>query len=597
MAYRAEKNGEDIDIVIDGFEKGIADDPYTGIGDMRGVNPLSVPKEASVMFATGAVSIPPVVTTAAFTCTAATDIITVANTTNYYAGMAVIINTRSGAIGLSVTSGSNTYYVNNITATTFKLYSDLQCFVVVDILLDGSGTFSTAQLATPFAATLGFNTSGFAIDSGTGQVYQDNYFVDSLGQAWIIGNGQYGYALNTLQFLGNTNRTSLTTSGSLGIAVFKNYLMVFIESKIDYIAISNIHDSSGPNGDWVIGWKTITSSAQGHMALSATDDALYFCNGSAVGSILQNAGSTFNPATSSTYTFNATALGLPSYDYAHCLAQLGTLLLVGGIQNNVYPWDRISTSFNYPLIVAESYISRIVSSNANAYIFAGVRGRIYITNGANVQIFKKFPDQIASTENPYYRWGDALYFRNQLYFGISGRTNGNTAINNFAGMWAIDLDTEVLYMASPLSYNTYTGTVPVLIPMGVPNALGLAVYIGWLNTTGGFDYSAGTPYTNYQSYIDTDIIPVGTYYDVSTDMQIEYKLSKPLVSGEGVKIYWRGNLTDSFTQVTSVTSVTGAISGAGQVNFQKQQWVQLRVALSSTASSPSYTKLREIRMR
>ena len=58
MAYRQEKNNGDIDIVIDGFEKGIADSPEQGIADMRNMNITSVPNEAAVQFATSGLTLP-----------------------------------------------------------------------------------------------------------------------------------------------------------------------------------------------------------------------------------------------------------------------------------------------------------------------------------------------------------------------------------------------------------------------------------------------------------------------------------------------------------------------------------------------------------
>lgn len=598
MAWRTEKNGDSIDIVIDGFEKGIADDPYEGIADIRNMNITSVPKEAAVQFSMAAVTLPPVLTSVAFTATAATDLITISSTTGFYTGMAVIINTiAAGATGLSATAGSNVYYVSNITATTFKVSKNLGVIGVVDITLDGNGTLSTAQFGTPFDSTRGVDTG--TINTSSGQLVQDVFVLDSSGQVWTIGNGAGGTTLNTLYFCGNTNRTTLSTAGSLGICIFNNYLFVFIENKIDYIALSALFGSTGPFGAWHIAWQTTTASFAGHRALSAADDAMYFCNGGTVGSVVEKFQTTFDPTSTTTYSYNASALVLPHYDYSTCLAQLGVNLLVGGVQNYIYPWNRISLGFSYPLTVAESYIKKIVSTNSSAYVFAGTRGRIYLTNGSNIQLFKKFPDQLASTENPYYTWGDAIYFRDQLYFSVSATDNAGNAISNFAGVWGINLSDESypLRLENSLSYGTYAGTVPVIVLMGNANPLGNGYYACWLNSTGGIDYSTSAPYSSSEAYIDADIIPVGTYYTPITNRQVEYKLSKPLVAGESVQIWWRGNLTSSFTQITGVTGTTGDISGAGAVNFEKQQWVQLRVKLSSTASSPSYVKTRELRIR
>lgn len=502
---------------------------------------------------------------------------------------------------------TNLFYVGNITPTTFQLYSDLGGINLVTIPASGSGTFTTVQLANPFDSCQGINYQNYATSKS--QLVQMDFIIDSVGQVWYIGNGSEGYGLNVLQFCGNTNHTTLVTAGSLGIVVFKGYLFAFIEGAIDYISLSTLFGSSGPSGAWVIDWQNTTPTTFGHKAVATTDDAVYFCNNQTLGSLLEAAGETFNPTNTATYTYNTDALSLPAYDFCRCVAQLGVQLLVGGAQNYIYPWDRVSTSFNYPLIVAEANIAKIVSTNSNAYVFAGNRGRIYITNGANIQLYKKFPDQLSGTETPYYVWGDAQYFRNQLYFGISCTDNSGNAISNFAGVWSLSLElantfSSIAYgsasgplkLLQSLSYGTYAGTVPVIIPMGNVNPTGNGLYIGWINGTGGIDYCTSTPYTNYQSYIDTDMIPVGTFFKPETNAQIEYKLSKPLVTGESIRIAWRGNLTSPFTTVTTFTK-TGLVADATKVNFEKQQWAQFRVSMSSTVTTPSYDRLQELRLR
>jgi hypothetical protein len=56
MAYKQDKSTGDI--IVNGFEKGIADSPYEGISDCRNINLISIPKEASVNFATSQISAP-----------------------------------------------------------------------------------------------------------------------------------------------------------------------------------------------------------------------------------------------------------------------------------------------------------------------------------------------------------------------------------------------------------------------------------------------------------------------------------------------------------------------------------------------------------
>ncbi len=597
MSYHFEKNTASgkPEIVIDGFEKGIAESPYSGIGDIRNANITTLKGQASVMFATGAVTLPPTGYTAiAFSSDSVTDLFTVASTVGFYTGMAIKIVTVSG--GGSALAGQ-VYYVGNITATTFKLYDNLLLGELLDVTTNRTGTYTVQTFGIPIdSVSIPATAYGTPSQGGT---FNYTLITTTDGLVWsllpraITGTGGT-VAINTLQFLGNVGHSS-ASGVSTGITIWKNYIFVFESDKIDYLSTDYIL-SGRPSSGWHYGWKDTNSSPQGHRALATTDDVIYFCNYSSIGSIIEAEGSTFDPATSATYIYNTEALDLPSNDFATCLAQLGTNLLVGGVQNFIYPWDRISVSFTYPLIVAESFIKCIVSTNSSAYIFAGHKGRIYITNGANVQEFLKFPDSLSGTVEPYYNWGWGIYLKNQLYFSLSATTNAGVTINNFAGIWGLDLDTNALRLTNSLSYGTYLGNVPVLVQMGTPTPTGDGIYASWFNSTGGIDYTSSSPYVNYETYIDTDIIPIGTFLTKHTFDNIEFKLGKPLVSGESIKLQYRQNLTDLFTDINSTTTA-GLLSDAYPMTFQNVEWIQIRALISSTITTPSYVPLTQIRIR
>lgn len=113
MSYQYQKNGitGKSEIIINGFEKGIADSPYQGIADIRNFNITTSPNQANVEFATSAVTLPPTgFTGTAFTANSGTDILTTASTTGFYNGMALTIVTTSGAGGLT---NGRTYYVGD----------------------------------------------------------------------------------------------------------------------------------------------------------------------------------------------------------------------------------------------------------------------------------------------------------------------------------------------------------------------------------------------------------------------------------------------------------------------------------------------------
>lgn len=488
---------------------------------------------------------------------------------------------------------NGTYYVGNITSTTFKLYTDIGMSVssLFNIIGNVTGTFDVPAFGTPVASTF-YNPQSFPT---TGPYH---FILDTSGNAWYMTTASTnGIPAGALQYTGNVLHSASHTNADFGIVAWKGYLLVFIGSFIDYINIANLFNTNGPNGQWTYAWKSnLSSTSYQHMALAAADDAAYICNGSALASILQNAGQTFDPTNSATYTYSTAALALPSMDVAQCLAQLGPLILVGGTLQYVYPWDRISPSFSYPLVLPENNIPRIVTSNSSGYIFCGNRGRIYLTNGADISYYTKLPDYVVGAVDPYIAWGDATYWRNQITFTATATTNAGATLSTIGGVWAIDLASNALRNVNQLSYGTYGGSAPVLLQNQSANPAGGGLFIGWVNSgTTGVDMTSSTLYTGGQAFIDTDIIPVGTFYDQKTSMQFEYKLSKPLVAGESVQILWRGNLTDSFNNIFASTAAQ--ISDTGNANFEKQQWLQLRIVLTSTATNPTGVRLREIRFR
>jgi len=232
------------EVVIKGFENGIADSPYTGIADMRNINVSTATKQANVAFANAAVTLPPTgYTTVAYTAASGTDVFTTASTSGFYTGMALTIVTVSGAGG--VTAGS-TYYVGNITATTFKLYYAPDTGILIDITLDISGTFTVPTFGTP-SDSISYTTT--TAISTTRKKYKDVYICTSDGLVWALNNGLINVTPggtqdpNRLTCLGNIAH-STAGSPQTGIAVFNDYLLLFTQSKIDYINI-NLIDENG----------------------------------------------------------------------------------------------------------------------------------------------------------------------------------------------------------------------------------------------------------------------------------------------------------------------------------------------------------------
>jgi len=317
----------------------------------------------------------------------------------------------------------------------------------------------------------------------------------------------------------------------------------------------------------------------------------------------------FDPATPATYTFEQTPL-LPSIDVAQCLAFQGTNLMVGGKLNVIYPWDTTSPTFSYPIFLAENNIQQMITINTNTYCLVGNRGRIYVTNGSQSQLYKKVPDHISGTIEPYFIWGGLTSTKNQLYFSCYAVQNSGSQITNntaigYGAVWAIDIDTEAMRITNKLSYDTYLGYCSAMIYNASTNPSGAGLIIGWCDGSGGtaitgnygIDISSASLYTGSQATIDSDLIPIGTF-DKPRDMaRIEYRLTKPMTTGESVTIQYRTDFSQVYTTVLTDSYVSpGQFSTSGPINFKNAQWVQFRIILNGGSSSPSYTRLKEIRI-
>lgn len=607
---------EGTDLVIDGFDKGIAPDPFSGIADLRNMNISGTPNEASVSFKTLQVNFLAYTGTATLVDTG--DFVQFASKTNDFGpGLAITVNSTVGGL----TAGVVYYVLSGLgDGVNFQLALSYAGSAVA-ITSNTTTTATSINMGVPISRT----TEQKVTAGIPGARY---YILDNNGRAWVYDPGGI-LGVNT--FWTYMNNTTLTNASGNGIVAWKGYLLVFRNALIDYVATSAAPTNGGAN-DWAYGWKTLSSNntayTGSHFAIVGQDDFVYWCDISVVGSLQQVAGQTFSPSNSATYTYGAIALQLPTLEVATTLGELGTNLLVGGVRNWIYPWDRTAVTapavgYRYPIMLPEMTTASIVTANNVAYIFCGSRGRIYATNGSNVQEVGKIPDYLTGTNKPYFYFKDAIWLRNKLFFSFAVTTNSapSTALTTMGGVWSLDTNTKAIQCENILSYATYSGFASVLIALfiALPTATavsgtpGEGYFAGWYNgTLSGVDgFSSNTqgtslPYSTYEPYLDTEKIAVGQFLDKKTFSNLEFKLSEPLVSGEKIKILARVGLNNSqsptdatagYTLVGETTFVASTISDAYPVNFEKSQWVQFRVRTSSTSSSPSFVRLREIRLR
>lgn len=579
MAYRWEKNqltGEN-EIVIDGFQNGIADSPHLGIADMRNLNNDSIPGIVMCNYALKSISHTPI-TTAVFTANVGD------NTVNLVSGA---FTTSIEAVTFAGTDlpdplvAGTVYWAVKSTATKAVIYSKYDQFnsynTAVTLTDAGSGGMSVSSVNI---GTINYSTK----DTLTG-IY---YLLDSNGRVWAINLGGVPVLIS-----GNT----LTNGNGNGIAVYKNYLFVFRNDKID--VYGNLSTAAFT---WTNGWQTIntaSSTNNSHQSKSGQDDILYYCDGRYLGSVAEKANQTFDPSSGATYTFTSKALTLPINEITSYMEEQSNVYLTIGTStsNYLYPWDRTSTSYIVPIPMPEIGCYRMININRILYIFAGQRGNIYYTNGSAIFLFKSMPKQPTKTPYPSITWGGVISLNNNLCFGATDVSR------NAAGCWAITLAIGELLNAVPgaIRYKGQPSAGVYNTTNLIAFANGIQYYACWFNGTYGgidiLDSTTPTFYTNYEGYLESDIIPVGTALQQRTFNTVELKLDSPLTAGEKIRVSMRSDLVASYTQVLEITA-TGAIDGSSSsIPVQAQKWIQIKVELQTTGSSNSFVRLKDVRIR
>jgi hypothetical protein len=616
------------DLIINGFEKGIGDSPYSGLTDLKNVNLSSVTGEASVNFKTATKTPPKLTGSVTSVSNNGGNVLIISNTTtNLEIGMCVYFTSlSSGSTGVV---NSTPYWVNFINGLTFGVTTDYERN---NNAYYGSGT------ATGTWTTYNIATPKYVIQQGNEIYYTSNtpvnWMIDSSGQVW---SNKKTTTSGYWTFTGNTNVTGANGNGLVYYPTSdttKGYIFAFRGAVIDYTLV-NPYDPPSVAVSWQYGWsptsgttgnitglKSTAGSGNSHESWLMPDGRIYFCDGPNVGKFYQTdlSGTTFDPANISSYTYSTFPL-LPLSDLAQCLAPSGTNVLIGGAGNVIYTWNTTSNQISYPILLPESNVVKMITVNTNTYAFVGNRGRIYITNGAQANLFKKVPDHLSYTVEPYFTWGGVCNLRNHLYFGISATDNAGNRIPNYGGVWGLDIDSKALRLANELSYGGNAGNATALFGQGNPssfalggaypssNPLGSGLIIGWDNTyygsVNGIDASSGSLYSGGQSIIISDMIPIGTKLNPTTSSQLEFKLAAPLLAGEIVELQVAQTLTSgtspTFTSALIVNGDGSLISGNSEkFPIEKNQWLLVKAILtggtSATPTSNSFNRLTEIRI-
>lgn len=319
-----------------------------------------------------------------------------------------------------------------------------------------------------------------------------------------------------------------------------------------------------------------------------------------------------------TMTFSPQRLNLPSFEVSQCMTEIGNNIVIGCRGSVIYPWNQVDVTPAGIINLPEANVQSLLTVNQMAYVFAGFKGYVYITDGSVASLVIKIPDYCAgvpgnavSYVEPNFHWGGTAYIRGRIYFSVLDQTS--TKGGECGGIWSF-IPTQNLYIGQDTgialrqenisSYGTYNGYSTIIIPFA-DQSEGKApqLFSCWQDGISSPNYGidrTGIQPGAFPVIVETDLIPVGTVLNKFTPKQLEYKMGSPLLSGETVSVAWRKNYTDSYTNIPNVIQPDGAasLSGYYQTTFQGAQWVQLQVTMQPlSGTNSSWTPLAQFRIR
>lgn len=558
-------------IVISNWQRGISTAaPFEGISDMRNIDNSSNPLAIKLAFRLQQLS--PTAAAGTFTADASSDVITSSadfTWNGHNATSRAVTFTTTVTLPAPLVAGT-IYYLIGVTSTTYKVATTLdnaQAGTAIDITNTGTGvhTITSVNMRTPKA---------YAYDARAGNVY----LLDSLGQVWE-GTVTSDFYLIT----GNT----LTSASGNAIAVWKNYLFVFRNQSID---VWGSLLSARSARTWSNAWKSCnqgTGDSSTHTTQVMSNDILYFADRNNttgtpyVGSLAEVAGSTFDPASSSTYTFNNQALDLPKYKYITDLQEYGSLR-ISTIAVEIYSWDTFGDSFDDPIISPEVGVTQMSVVNNLLYFAVNKTGNIYVTQGtSNIQPILDLPVYLTNTDITNVTVNYMIPYNMGLLFTVTADDTTTSPINS---VWYYDLFLKSLSVKNEYSTGSYSTTTP-----GALFTIGGTPYLaGWGISTTSFGVDTNNysntqqRVTGYLGYVESALFQIGTSLYPTNLSRIAFNLAKPLAVGQGVKLEQRQTLSDSYTTIGTYDYTTyGAIQTIDDFpNVQDAQSVQIRASLT-----------------
>lgn len=350
-----------------------------------------------------------------------------------------------------------------------------------------------------------------------------------------------------------TARAGNGSSGSRGLILWKDYILAALNTGLDgYGPLSGSETWTNHLNFTDTGF----AGASTVPMIVGQDGVLYGGSGGTsytnakIWSIEETSGKTFDANDNTTWDENMSVLNLPAGISITCLVKMGKWLVIGTKSNTnsafaeIYFWDRVSTGWEFPIILNERGINQMVVVNNRLIIQAGDFGRFYISDGTNTNLLAQLPMTMLSgtdllLERFIFEQGAIIVQKNKVYFGF--RPGSGSNILGPIGIYSIDVTTGALNLEHTI---TETATERIGITALLNSTAPESFYAAWVNTTGADTYNINIVDTSNRAsgdkaYFISQFYQVGTSAVPATFDRCEIRLAKPMVSGDSIKIWYR----------------------------------------------------------
>lgn len=401
---------------------------------------------------------------------------------------------------------------------------------------------------------------------------------------------------------------STTNAHGNGLIIWKNYLFVARDSYLDYCGDGSVGGIITANWN-VSGWKAIDTDNLWHpMLVSKLDGKLYGGAGKYVFILDTENDGSFPPATTTGWTQQA--LDLPANYRIKCLEELGNNLMIGTWQGSavnsvrvadIFPWDGTSLKYGQPVVLNDFGVHAMLNDGGTLIVLAGISGQIRECNGASAWAIGQIPNSLIDLTGKYLEFypGALCKYKGKYFFGV-----GYTAALGGMGVYSLERTGRgnILNFEHTVSSGN-DGTTNLMQVSALLPITDEKILVGYLdNATAGLDLTDAAAYpADYSGYFVSPLYTVGDIKNLRAFADLTFQLVKKLATGEGIRLSYRNNLSDSFTLIKTTSGgvlsliysyLSAVVSHFITPDIPKCEMVQIKCEILGTSTTtPSFRSL------